>query len=46
MKVMDTAAFVLAEEQGLVMHVFDAATAGAMTAVCEGRDIGTRVTAD
>ncbi|MER5202146.1 UMP kinase [Streptomyces sp. NPDC002825] len=45
-KVMDTAAFVLAEEQGLVMHVFDAARPGAMAAICEGRDIGTVVTAD
>ncbi|MGW9026125.1 UMP kinase [Streptomyces sp. NPDC055722] len=43
-EVMDTSAFVLAEEQGLLMHVFDVTTAGAMQAICEGRDIGTSVT--
>ncbi|ALO92387.1 uridylate kinase [Streptomyces hygroscopicus subsp. limoneus] len=36
-KVRDTTAFVLAEEQGLVMHVFDVAAAGAMPAICAGR---------
>lgn len=45
-KVMDPTAFVLAEEQGLLMHIFDVAAAGAMSAICEGRDIGTRITAD
>ncbi|MFI7296437.1 UMP kinase [Streptomyces sp. NPDC050121] len=45
-RVMDTSAFVLAEEQGLLMHVFDVAAAGAMAAICEGRDIGTRITPD
>ncbi len=43
-KVMDSSAFVLANEQGLVMHVFDVAAAGAMAAICQGEDIGTRIT--
>ncbi|MGR3939537.1 UMP kinase [Streptomyces sp. BRA346] len=43
-EVMDTSAFVLAEEQGLLMHVFDVTAAGAMQAICEGRDIGTSIT--
>jgi uridylate kinase len=44
-RVMDTSAFVLAGEQNLLMHVFDAAAAaGVMRAVCEGEDIGTRIT--
>jgi uridylate kinase len=43
-EVMDTSAFVLAEEQGLLMHVFDVTTAGAMQVICEGGDIGTSVT--
>ncbi|MFF4550176.1 uridine monophosphate kinase [Streptomyces sp. NPDC001406] len=34
-----------AEEQNLVMHVFDVAAAGTTPAICEGRDIGTRITA-
>ncbi|EST36808.1 hypothetical protein [Streptomyces roseochromogenus] len=42
---MQTAVFVLAEEQNLVMHVFGVTAAGAMPAICEGRDIGTRITA-
>ncbi|MGB6454427.1 MAG: UMP kinase [Streptosporangiaceae bacterium] len=42
-RVMDTSAFVLANEQALTMHVFDAAAAGAMRQVCEGADIGTRI---
>ncbi|MEU9379493.1 hypothetical protein AB0D38_00180 [Streptomyces sp. NPDC048279] len=42
---MDTAAFVPAEEQNLVMHLFDVTAAGAMPAICEGRDIGTWITA-
>jgi uridylate kinase len=43
-KVMDQAAFVLANEHALVMHVFDVAAAGAMSAICQGEDIGTRIT--
>ena len=45
-KVMDEAAFVLANEHGLVMHVFDAAAQGAMRAICQGEDIGTTVSRD
>jgi uridylate kinase len=42
-KVMDSSAFVLANEQGLLMHVFDVAAKGAMSAICRGEDIGTRI---
>ncbi|MEV4069777.1 UMP kinase [Nonomuraea fuscirosea] len=45
-RVMDESAFVLANEQGLLMHVFNVAAKGAMTAICEGEDIGTRITRD
>ena len=45
-RIMDTSAFVLANEQGLTMHVFDVAAYGAMRAICEGDDgIGTKITA-
>jgi uridylate kinase len=45
-RIMDTSAFVLANEQGLTMHVFDAGASGAMRAICEGDDgIGTKITA-
>jgi uridylate kinase len=43
-KVMDESAFVLANEQDLLMHVFDVAATGAMSAICRGDDIGTRIT--
>ncbi|WP_043910301.1 UMP kinase [Kitasatospora griseola] len=42
-QVMDTTALVLAAEHHLTMHVFDAAATGAMRAICQGRDIGTRI---
>lgn len=45
-RIMDQSAFVLADEQGLLMHVFDVAAAGAMSAICQGEDIGTRITRD
>ncbi|TYB69864.1 UMP kinase [Nonomuraea sp. PA05] len=45
-RVMDESAFVLANEQGLRMHVFDVAARGVMRAICEGEDIGTRITTD
>jgi uridylate kinase len=45
-KVMDASAFVLADEQGLLMHVFDVAAVGAMRAICQGEDIGTRIAVD
>ncbi len=44
-RVMDTSAFVLANEQSLTMHVFDVAAAGAMREICTGADLGTRITA-
>jgi len=45
-KVMDESAFVLANAQGLLMHIFDVAAVGAMSAICQGEDIGTRITRD
>ncbi len=42
-RVMDTSAFVLANEQGLTMHVFDVAAAGVMRQICAGADLGTRI---
>ena len=45
-KVMDSSAFVLANEHGLLMHVFDVAAVGAMSAICRGEDVGTRITSD
>jgi uridylate kinase len=45
-RIMDTSAFVLANEQSLTMHVFDVAAYGAMRAICQGDDgIGTKITA-
>jgi uridylate kinase len=44
-RVMDTSAFVLANEQSLTMHVFDVAADGAMRQICEGADLGTKITA-
>jgi uridylate kinase len=44
-RVMDTSAFVLANEQGLTMHVFDVAAVGAMRKICEGANLGTTITA-
>ena len=43
-RVMDTSAFVLANEQGLTMHVFDVAAVGVMREIVEGADIGTKIT--
>jgi uridylate kinase len=42
-RVMDTSAFVLANEQALTMHVFDVAAAGVMRQICEGAELGTRI---
>jgi len=42
-KVMDTSAFVLANEQGLTMHVFDVAAAGVMARICTGEELGTKI---
>jgi len=44
-RVMDTSAFVLANEQGLTMHLFDVAAKGIMRGICEGQELGTRITA-
>jgi uridylate kinase len=44
-RIMDTSAFVLANEQGLTMHVFDVGALGVMKSICEGGDDGTRITA-
>ena len=44
-RIMDTSALLLANEQGLIMHVFDVAAAGVMRRICEGADLGTRITA-
>jgi uridylate kinase len=43
LRVMDTNAFVLAGEQGLTMHIFDVAAAGVMRQICEGAELGTRI---
>ena len=42
-RIMDTSAFVLANEQNLTMHVFDVAAAGVMRKICEGAEHGTRI---
>ena len=42
-RVMDTSAFVLANEQGLTMHVFDVAAVGVMRQICAGAELGTRI---
>jgi len=44
-RVMDTSAFVLANEQRLTMHVFDVGAVGVMRKICEGADLGTRISA-
>jgi len=44
-RVMDTSAFVLANEQSLTMHVFDVGAEGVMRGICEGLELGTRITA-
>ncbi len=42
-QVMDANAFVLAREHDVTMHFFDIAAAGAMRQLCEGADLGTRI---
>jgi uridylate kinase len=42
-RVMDTSAFVLANEQSLTMHVFDVAATGVMREICEGVEHGTTI---
>jgi uridylate kinase len=43
LKIMDTSAFVLANDHRLTMHVFDVDATGAMAAICQGEDVGTLV---
>jgi uridylate kinase len=45
-RVMDTNALVLANERCLVTHVFDVAACGVMQKICEGTDIGTRISTE
>jgi uridylate kinase len=42
-RVMDTSALVLANEQDLRIHVFDVAVPGLMSAICTGTDVGTSI---
>jgi uridylate kinase len=42
-RIMDTSAFVLANEQALTMHVFDVGAVGVMRGICEGLELGTRI---
>jgi uridylate kinase len=44
-RVLDTSALVLAREHGLTMHVFDVAAVGAMSQICLGAELGTRISA-
>src|SRR6266480_3936693 len=44
-RIMDTSAFVLANEQSLTMHVFDVAAGGVMRRICLGAELGTRISA-
>src|SRR6516165_2401317 len=44
-RVMDTSAFVLANEQALTMHVFDVGAMGVMRGICQGLELGTRISA-
>jgi uridylate kinase len=44
-QVMDTSAFVLANEQSLTMHVFDVGAVGVMRRICQGEELGTRISA-
>ena len=42
-RIMDTSAFVLANEQSLTMHVFDVGAVGVMRGICEGLEFGTKI---
>jgi uridylate kinase len=44
LRVMDPAAFILARDHGLVLHVFDAGRTGAMRAIVAGVAVGTKIT--
>jgi uridylate kinase len=43
LRIMDTSAFVLANEQALTMHVFDVGAVGVMRGICQGLELGTRI---
>ena len=42
-RIMDTSAFVLANEQSLTMHVFDVGAVGVMRGICQGLELGTKI---
>jgi uridylate kinase len=42
-RIMDTSAFVLANEQSLTMHVFDVGAVDVMRGICEGLELGTKI---
>jgi len=44
LRVMDPAAFILARDHGLTLHVFDVGRAGAMRAIVAGQTVGTTIT--
>jgi uridylate kinase len=46
LEVMDQAAFILARDQHLPIHVFDAGHQGALRAICLGEDLGTYIGAE
>jgi uridylate kinase len=43
LRVMDPAAFILARDHALTLHVFDAARSGAMAAIVAGERVGTEI---
>jgi uridylate kinase len=46
LEVMDQAAFILARDHQLPIHVFDAGQPGALRAICLGEDLGTYIGPD
>lgn len=46
LRVMDPAAFILARDHDLPMHVFDFTQVGALRGICQGADVGTTITVD
>lgn len=46
LNVMDQAAFILARDHGLPIHVFDANESGALRRLCAGEDVGTSIGPD
>jgi uridylate kinase len=45
LRVLDPAAFLLARDHGLPLHIFDVAKPGAAAAICRGEHEGTRISA-